>query len=131
MRCHDFHLSGYDVRQSGDEVVLHLIYDYPPAPTEESHIRFSNVELYHFVHTGGSIISDIEEVPVARILDQFWNQILNWASLHGGVPHWNRDDRSSYQAKLEAAGYKAWDIRSAIGFSGFVIAKSINDVTHE
>ena len=113
MRCHDFHLSGYDVRQSGDEVVLHLIYDYPPAPTEESHI------------------SHIEEVPVARILDQFWNQILNWASLHGGVPHWNRDDRSSYQAKLEAAGYKAWDIRSAIGFSGFVIAKSINDVTHE
>jgi hypothetical protein len=126
MRCHDFHLSGYEVRQFGGEVVLHL-----EVAGEESHVRFSEVELYHFVHTGGTIIFGIDEVPVSQILDEFWERILHWAKQHGGVPHWNRDDRASYLAKIEADGYKAWDISSSIGFAGFVIAKSVADVTDE
>ncbi len=126
MRCHDFHLSGYEVRQFGGEIVLHL-----EVAGEESHVRFSEVELYHFVHTGGTIIFGIDEVPVSQILDEFWERILHWGKQHGGVPHWNRDDRASYQAKIEADGYKAWDISSSIGFAGFVIAKSIADVTDE
>ena len=124
IRCHDFHLSGYEVRQFGGEIVLHL-----KRVDEESHIRFSGVELYHFVHTGGAIIFSIDEVPISRILDQFWERILHWAEQYGGVPHWDRDDRSTYQAKLEAVGYKAWDISSSIGFAGFVIAQSIADAT--
>ena len=131
MRCHDYHLSGYDVRRFGAELVLHLVYDYPSSPREESHIRFSDVELYHFIHTGGTIIFDIDEVPLSQILDEFWDRILHWAHQHGGVPHWNRDDRPSYQAKLEKDGYQAWDISSSIGFTGFVIAKSIEDVTDQ
>ena len=126
MRCHDFHLSGYEVRQFGGEIVLHL-----ELAGEESHVRFSEVELYHFVHAGGTIIFGIDEVPVSQILDEFWERILHWAKQHGGVPHWDRDDRPSYQAKIEADGYKAWDISSSIGFAGFVIAKSIADVTDE
>jgi hypothetical protein len=131
MRCHDFHIGGYEVRHFGSEIVLHLVYDYPSSPREESHIRFADVELYHFVHTGGTIIFGIDEVPVSRILDEFWERILHWAKQHGGVPHWDRDDRASYQAKIGANGYKAWDISSSIGFAGFVIAKSIADVTDE
>jgi hypothetical protein len=131
VRCHDFHLSGYDVRRFGAEIVLHLVDDYPPRPVEESHIRFSEVELYHFVHTGGTIIFGIDEVPVSQILDDFWERILQWAKQYGGVPHWDRDDRASYEAKLEADGCKAWEISSSIGFAGFVIAKSIADVTDE
>lgn len=131
MRYHDFHLSGYEVQKFGAEIVLHLVYDYPPTPMEESHIRFIHVELYHFVQTGGSIILDIEEVDVSLILDQFWDQILHWACQYGGIPHWDRDDRNTYQAKLVADGYKAWDISSAIGFAGFVIAKSVQDVTND
>ncbi len=84
-----------------------------------------------FVHSGGTIIFGIEEVPLSQILDQHWEDILHWATGRGGVPHWDRDDRASYQAKLEADGYKAWDISSSIGFEGFVIAKSIEDGTHE
>jgi hypothetical protein len=129
VRFHDFHLSGYDVRQFGAEVVLHL--EWPGDSPEQSHIRFSDVELYHFVHTGGTIIFGIEEVALSQILDQSWECILHWAKQHGGVPHWDRDDRASYQAKLEAEGYKAWDISSSMGFEGFVIAKSIQDVTGE
>ncbi len=131
MRCHDFHLTGYEVRRFGAEIVLHLVDDYPPRPREESHIRFADVELYHFVHTGGTIIFGVEEVPLAEILDRFWDRILQWVHQHGGIDHWDRDDRLTYQAKLEADSYKAWEISSSIGFSGFVIAKAAEDVTHE
>ena len=129
MRYHDFHLSGYEVQKFGAELVLHLVY--PSPSSDESHIRFVNVELYHFIHAGGSIITGIEEVPVAEILDQHWDQISYWACQYGGIPHWNRDDRTTYEAKLIADGYRAWNIDSAIGFSGFVIATSILDVTTE
>jgi hypothetical protein len=36
-----------------------------------------------------------------------------------------------YQGVLESESYKAWEIASAVGFGGFVIAKAIVDVTHE
>src|SRR4029077_1765303 len=68
MRFHDFHLRGYSVRKFGGEVVLHLIYDYPAQPPEESHIRFGDVEFYHFVHTGGAIILDIAEISLSDLL---------------------------------------------------------------
>jgi hypothetical protein len=131
VRCHDYHLRSYEVRRSGAEIVLHLFDDYPPRPIEESHIRFIDVELYHFIHTGGTIIFGIDEVPIGQILDEFWDRISAWSHQHGGVPHLERDTRATYQAKLEAESYKAWDISSSIGFAGFVIAKSIEDVTHE
>ena len=124
MRCHDFHLSGYEVRQCGGEIVFHLA-----VAGVQSHVRFSEVALYHFVHTGGTIIFGIDQVPVSQILDDFWERILHWAKQYGGVPHWDGDDRPSYEAKLEAVGYKAWEISSSVGFAGFVIAKSIADIT--
>jgi len=131
VRCHDFHLRGYDVRRSGAEITLHLGYDYPSTPGEESHIRFNDVELYHFVHTGGTIIFGIDEVPLSAIIEQFWDRISEWTRQHGGVRHFQDDTPTTFEAKLAADGYKAWDISSSIGFAGFVIAKSISDVTHE
>jgi hypothetical protein len=130
MRYHDFHLKGYSVRRFGAEIVLHLLYKYPPKPEEESHIKFSDVEIYHFVHTGGAIILDIAETPLGQILDQFWDRMVEWYHWHGGIHHWD-DDRARYQARLEEDSFKAWDIGSAIGFGGFVIAKTIEEVTHE
>ena len=89
------------------------------------------VDAILFTHTHADHVFGIDEVPVSQILDEFWERILHWAQQHGGVRHWDRDDRASYQAKIEADGYKAWDISSSIGFAGFVIAKSIADVTDE
>jgi len=130
MRYHDFHLADYSVRKFGGEIVLHLVYDYPSKPTEESHIRFVDVELYHFVHTGAAIITDILEVPITQIFDQFWDRMAEWYHQHGGISLWE-DTRSMYQGVLESESYKAWEIASAVGFGGFVIAKAIVDVTHE
>src|SRR5438477_11163994 len=107
MHYHDFHLKGYSVRRFGAEIVLHLLDKYPPRPEEGSHIKFSDVEIYHFLHTGGSIIFGIDEVPLPQMLDQIWDRLLALGHQHGGIDHWDRDDRATYQAKLEAESYKA------------------------
>jgi hypothetical protein len=129
MRFHDFHLSGYSVRKFGGEIVLHLIYDDPPQSPEESHIRFSDVEFYHFVHTGGAIILDIAEVSLSELLDRFGDRMSDWNRQHG-ISRWH-DDRVRYQAALESDSLRAWEIGSAVGFAGVVIAKTIQDVTSE
>jgi hypothetical protein len=100
VRCHDFHLTAYEARQLGAEIVLHLADDWRPNPTEESHIRFSDVELHHFTHTGGTIIFGIEEVPLSQILDEHWERITRWAPQYGGVPHWDRDIATATSGSL-------------------------------
>jgi hypothetical protein len=35
----------------------------------------------------------------------------------------------NYVATLEQNGYRAWTISAAVGFEGFVIAKSVGEVT--
>ena len=97
--------SGYDVRRFGAEIA-HLVYDYPSTPREESHIRFADVT-HHFVHTGGTIIFGVDEIPVSSIVDQFWDRISEWTRQHGGVPHLQHDTPDTFEAKLAADGYKS------------------------
>jgi hypothetical protein len=52
-----------------------------------------------------------------------------WDRQHS-ISHWH-DDRAKYQATLESESLKAWEIASAVGFAGVVIAKTIEDITHE
>ena len=124
MRFHDFHLSGYSVSDFGGTIVLHLVYDYPDQPRETSHIKFTDVAAYHFVHTGGAIITDIAEIPLSELIAEIGTQLAEWWKLHGGYAHWS-DDSAKYLETLEQSGYHAWTISSAIGFEGFVIVKGI------
>jgi hypothetical protein len=130
VRFHDFHLAGYSVSRFGAEIILHLVDDYPPRPKEESHIRFSDVAAYHFVHTGGAIMADIAEIPVAELLDQVWSKLSEWHRLHGGYLDWD-DDRAKYHAALEGAGYRAWLLDSSVGFEGFVIARAAQGIPED
>jgi hypothetical protein len=109
--------------------VLHLIYNYPPQPPGESHIRFGDVDFYHFVHTGGAIILDITEVSLSELLHRFGDRMSEWNRQHG-ISRWD-DDRARYQAALESDSLRAWEIDSAVGFAGVVIAKTIQDITSE
>jgi hypothetical protein len=125
VRFHDFHLAGYTVSDFGGTIVLDLVYDYPDRPSETSRIKFSDVAAYHFVHTGGAIITEIEEIRVPQLLKQVGDQLAEWSRMHG-LLHWS-DDRDQYAATLQQKGYRAWTIESAVGFEGFVIAKSVGD----
>ena len=126
MRYHDWHLDGYSVSDGGKSVVLHLLWDYPGQARERSNIGFSDVALYRFTHTGGAIITDIDEIPVATLISQIEGELVKWGRLQG-LDGW-RSSANDYKEHLEATGLKAWRIESAIGFSGFVIAREVEEL---
>ncbi|MEY4588776.1 MAG: hypothetical protein RL497_852 [Pseudomonadota bacterium] len=126
MHYHDYHLSKYEVSDRGETIILHLLYEYAGEETDESHIKFSNVALYNFVHTSGTIITDIEEIPVADFIQKISKDVIEWNRMYS-VNFW-KDSLENYIHTLQTEGYKAWSIESAIGFYGFIIAKSVSDI---
>lgn len=127
MRYHDFHLAGYTVSDFGSTIALHLVYDSPGQDEEESIIQFTNVAAYHFVHTGGAIITEITEQPIADLFRRIGKDLTEWRRLHGGYQLWD-DDLDKHRDNLETAGYRAWSIDSAVGFEGFIIARAIAEL---
>lgn len=126
MRYHDFYLEEYTVTKFGSEIVLKLIYDNPKAAVEQSAIRFSDVIAYHFVHTGRAVITGITVVPFPLLFSEYGEQIANWWEVNAGFPHWENEQAECIEA-LEQKGYSGWLIDSAIGFQGFVIARSARE----
>jgi hypothetical protein len=126
MRYHDFHLREYRVSDFGKRITLDLVYDYDGKPKEESQIEFADVALYNFTHTGGAIITDIDETSLTDLLSEVGESLSAWNQQHG-VTGW-RDNLESYRKGLESAGHKAWRVVSAIGFYGFVVARSVHQV---
>lgn len=125
MRFHDYHLIGYEVRDRGETIVLDLLFDYPEREKLQSRITFQNVAIYNFTHTASAIILDIEELSVASLFKEVGGAIAGWAKSQG-VRGWSSDIKH-YEQNLCSNGYKAWRIESAIGFYGFVIAKSVSN----
>ena len=125
MRYHDFHLRGYTVTESGRKIELHLAYDYPGRVEKDSRIEFTDVACYRFSHTEGAIITDIDEEPLPAFVKKE-EAFLVSAAAQDGLRFW-RDDASGYLRHLEEAGYHAWRLESAIGFSGFVVAKAVRE----
>lgn len=121
MRYHDLHLSGYTVSDFGSRIVLHLVSEYPGRPREESHIEFSDVACYHFVHTTSAVMTDLQELPVAQVVKQ--NEVfLSATAKDQGLKFW-KADVNDYLHTLEKEGFRAWKLGSAIGFTGFIVAK--------
>jgi hypothetical protein len=125
MRCHDFHLSGYEVRDRGETITLRLAYGYPGEESDRSCIRFSDVALYNFVHTTNSIITDIYELAIPELLQEIDADVVEWNRMYG-VRYW-KDSLKDYGLLLQAEAYKAWRVESAIGFFGFIIAKAVGE----
>lgn len=123
MKFHDFHLKGYSVLESGRRIVLDLMYDYPNQEMEKSRIEFSGVVCYHFSHTTGAIITDIEEVRVEELVKEEAALLESFAHAHG-LTHWEKN-LEQYANSLVKAQMRAWRIGSAIGFSGFVIGAGV------
>jgi hypothetical protein len=126
MRYHDFHLEGYAVTKFGSEIVFDLVWNYPDSPIERSRIRFLDVVAYHFIHTGGAIFTEIMDVSLPDLFREHGDQFTEWWRMHGGFRYW-KDDRDEYIETLKQKGYSAWSIYSAIGFGGFVIARSVGE----
>jgi len=121
-RFRDGHLDGYTVSDRGKTVVLHLRWDYPGSPQDPSNIRFSDVALYHFTHTSGAKITDVEETSVAELIENLAPTLAGWNRIYG-LRGW-RTSAADYATDLQAAGLKAWRIHAAVGFAGFIIARA-------
>jgi hypothetical protein len=125
MRYHDFHLRSYTVSDSGRKIELHLVYDYPGATERDSHIEFTDVVCYHFVHTEGTILTDIDEESLRDFVKRE-EEFLAAAATRDGLRLWH-NDAGDYLRRLEDGGYHAWRLESAIGFSGFVVARTVGE----
>ena len=123
LRYHDYHLKGYRVSDFGNTIALDLIYDYPGHPLDESTIEFTDVILYHFIHTTGAIIIDIDVTPISKVLSDHAEEITAWDH-QLGVAKWPGTIQG-YENYLTSSGYLGWYIESAIGFQGFVIGKAV------
>ena len=123
MQFHDYNLRSYEVSDFGRVITLDLLYEYPGRPVRESQIRFNGVKLYHFVHTIGAIITDIEEVSLKELLREHEASIKAW-STDQGIADWHTGVEQLFQ-DWSALSLKGWCIESAIGFNGFVIATSV------
>ena len=124
LRFHDYHLQKYEVSDHGKTVKLYLGFGYPGKETDFSEITFTEVAIYHFVHTASSIITDIENVPISSLFENEKENVQNW-NRHLGVDIW-KDDIETTVNYLQSNNYSGWYIESAIGFSGFVVAKSVD-----
>ena len=121
VKYHDYHLKSYSVCDFGKTITLHLVY--PDSTKDESEIRFSDVVVHDFIHTGGAIITDIFETELSKISKELENGLVEWACKFGGLAYYD-GDLELCKAKLEKNGCKIWTICSAIGFEGIIIAKS-------
>lgn len=125
MKYHDYHLESYEVSEFGESITLNLVYAYPGYEVDKSRIAFKGVAFHHFINTTGSIITGIEELSVEALLSKHSTQITEWSRVYG-VRYW-RSDMASYISYLKDNAFKSWEITSAIGFYGFVIAKEISN----
>jgi hypothetical protein len=125
MNCHDFHLKGYTVTEFGRRIALHLVWNYPGLERKDTNIEFVEVEFYHFSHPQGAILTDIVEEPLDVWMKRESGFIAE-ADKQDGVRHWT-GNAEQYANQLKREGYKVWRIEAAIGFSGFVVAKKLED----
>ena len=125
MRYHDYHLQSYEVSAQGKTITLNLVYHYEGQNPDKSQIIFFDVALHHFIHTNGAIIAHIDEITPSKLINEISSQVTEWNRLYG-VRGWKNDSKE-YASMLDSLGYKAWQIESAVGFFGFVIAKAINN----
>ncbi|WP_146168222.1 hypothetical protein [Pseudomonas mangrovi] len=125
MKYHDYHLESYEVFELGESITFNLVYARPGEDADKSLIKFKGVALHHIINTTVPIITGIEEISIEVLLSKHSTRITKWSQMYG-VKHW-KSDMASYAAHLKNNEFKAWEITSAIGFYGFVIAKEITN----
>lgn len=126
MRYHDHALCGYEVRDFGGTIILRLSLRAEDGEVVRSEICFEEVAFYHFIHTSSAIILDIAEIPLARFVARFEKELPAWDHRQG-VWIW-RDDSANTLSELQRLGLRAWEIDSAVGFTGWVVAKEVRQM---
>jgi hypothetical protein len=128
MRFHDYHLREYTVHDYGARIVMVLAWEYPDDPRPLSVIEFTGVECYRFSHSGGAIITEIDEMTWEAVASDEQDYLANVARMDG-LRHWD-GSFTNFVAKLQANKVRPFRIDSAVGFTGFVLAANVNELSH-
>lgn len=99
---------------------------YPDQSQEDSHIEFSDVACHHLTHTSSAILTDIREEPLPEFKTRE-QAFLSASARSQGLQLWEKDGEQ-YLQSLQKDGYLVWCLVSAIGFSGFIVAKNVREM---
>jgi hypothetical protein len=118
---HDGHIISYEVRCFEREIELKVAL----ADSGSANALFLEVQGYHFKHDAfGNIISNIEEVPAAKILGLFSAEIREAFRLDGAYGIW-ASNMETAESALNALGTRGYLLSCSIGLDGWILAKEI------
>jgi hypothetical protein len=124
---HDHTLLEYCVSLDRASVVLHTRRPgiaEPDRPSEQSLI-FEGCEAHHFRHSSpGSILGHIVEYPLPAFLANIRAE-LDEGSRESGWPKWWQASVPAALEYLGARSIRAYELTSAYGFTGWVLARSV------
>ena len=121
--CHDYHLLEYRVADFGRTIEFDLRLTSEKS-SESLSFKFEKVLFYHFTHTQSAVLSNVIHVSLLELLEERWESFVAWNEQHG-IEHFV-PDRLEFTSILMDEGYTAWELCSALGFAGFVIAKEVS-----
>ena len=124
---HDHTLLGYRVSLEHGEVALRTIPDQRASsePVSAREIIFEGCTAHFFEHpVEGSILGHIIELPLEAFVSAQAAQFEAGFSA-GGWPAWWRGSVAEAIAFLRSGEQRAFEITSAYGFSGWVVARSV------
>ena len=117
---HDNHVLGYSVDHAARALVIRTEDRTDGAAVERLDIRFEGVLGYHLRDSLGGILDGVYPTTMARLVSEWRELFAAWEN--EAWPFQGCD--GDVAAFVEAAGASAFDVRSAIGFDGFVVCRS-------
>lgn len=124
---HDNHLLSYIVSSETREIRLRTVYPaYDQVEAEYTDVIFTGVIAYHFINDSfGTIITDVSETSVESIYAEY-KDLFDVGKRYGWPGIWNENEkREADPAYLGAQGIKGFYLSSAIGMTGWVLAKDM------
>jgi hypothetical protein len=118
---HDNDVLGYSVDIEAKTIVLHTEFRGRGQPFERTDVRFDGVLGYHFRDSLGGILSGIEQVDIAHIVAHY-AKLFEAGARHAWPFQSCTGDPADY---VRSAGASAFEVKSAIGFDGFVACKAM------
>jgi hypothetical protein len=133
MRAHDHDVVGYSVDGRGRRIILQTENSYAPEPRPRLDVVFVGVEFYQFRFANlVSILAEITEVPLREALETMADELSEGIHSCGWPERWGMDPahNEARLRELEAAGARFFEIDSAIGLQGWVVASGFDYEEH-
>lgn len=123
LSVHDNLLLSYTVSSERREIRLETVFK-ETEPLERTDIVFTGVLAYHFLNDSfGTILFDVSEISVESIYEEY-EALFEEGRRYGWPRAWS-ESRQADLAYLSAQGIKGYYLSSAIGMTGWVLAKDM------